>query len=346
MNTSFQNRRVLLQRSLTMATAMATQSSAWAQALTPLPAAVPAAVPTAVPTQLRLLCTGPAGSIPDTIARRYAEALADRYPAGVVVDNRAGAAGQIAIAALKLAASDGTTLLLAQGAVATVYPSFYKQLAYDPVTDLKPVSLAAEATLALAVGPSVPDSVTTLSGLIAWLKRNPQQANYGSPGNGTLPHLVGAAFFLQAQTDAQHVVYNGGPAAMVDLMGGRLAALVLPEGMLRQHASTGRLRVLATSGNGRSAYMPGVASFAEQGFSGLVVREWFAFFAPGATSTGTVEVASSAIRLSAANAAVSSALADAGMQAVASTPSALVQRIASEQREWQAVLRATGVRAE
>ena len=338
MNTSFQNRRALLQRSLTMATAMATQGTAWAQA--------PLLSPTPAPTQLRLLCIGPPGSIPDTIARRYAEALSDRYPAGVVVDNRAGAAGQIAISALKLAVPDGTTLLLAQGAVATVYPSFYKQLAYDPVADLKPVSMAAEATLALAVGPSVPDSVTTLSALIAWLKRNPQQANYGSPGNGTLPHLVGAAFFQQAQTDVQHVVYNGGPAAMVDLMGGRLATLVLPEGMLRQHASTGRLRVLATSGNGRSAYMPNVASFAEQGYSGLVVREWFAFFAPGGTPAGTVEAASSAIRLSAASAAVAGALADAGMQAVASTPNALAQRIASEQREWQAVLRATGIRAE
>lgn len=272
--------------------------------------------------------------------------MKDRYPGGIAVDNRVGAAGQIAVAALKQAVPDGAALLLAQGAVVTVYPYPYARPAYDPVADLRPVSLAAEATLALAVGPAAPDSVATLAELVAWLTRHPQQASIGSPGIGTLQHLLGAAFLREARADVQHVAYPGGPPALIDLMGGQLTMLVLPEGILRQHQASGRLRLLVTSGQGRSAYLPGVPSFAEQGFAALVAREWFAFFAPGATPAGAVEAASQAVRQAAAQAALATALADAGMVAAATTPRVLAQRIATEQRFWQGVLRATGIRAE
>jgi len=338
MTCTLADRRALLHRGLALAAALAAPRTAHLQTNN--------AVPPIAPATLRLLCSGPAGSIPDTIARRYAQALSERYAGGVMVDNKVGAAGQLAVAALKQALPSGGTLLLAQGAVATVYPSLYARLAYDPVADLKPVSMAAEATLALAVGPAVPDSVATLAELVAWLKRNPQQANYGSPGIGTLPHLLGAAFLRAAEVEAQHVPYPGGPAALVDLIGGRLPLLVLPEGMLRQHQASARLRVLATSGSGRSDFLPAVASFVEQGFPALVVREWFAFFAPGATPPAVVEAASVALRQAAAQTLVSGALADSGMAAVASTPAALAERIAIEQRYWQGVLRATGIRAE
>ena len=112
------------------------------------------AVPAAGAAPLRILCTAPGGTVPDIVARRYAEQLSVRYPGGVIVDNRAGAAGRIAVAALKQAAPDGNTWLLAQGAVATVYPHLYDKLAYDPVADLRPVSMASEAVLGLAVGPA------------------------------------------------------------------------------------------------------------------------------------------------------------------------------------------------
>lgn len=103
--------------------------------------------------QLRILCSGPAGSIPDIMARRVAEQLAGRFTRSAFVENRPGAAGQIAVGALKSAAPTPVTVLLAQGAVATTSPFLYARLAYDPDTDLQPVSLAGEMTLALAVGP-------------------------------------------------------------------------------------------------------------------------------------------------------------------------------------------------
>jgi len=298
------------------------------------------------PGSLRILCSGPAGSIPDIVARRYAQALTGRLATTVIVDNRVGAAGQLAVAALRNASADGSTLLLAQAAVATVYPSLYARLAYDPALDLKPVSAAAEATLGFAIGSAVPADVTTLRGFIEWSRRHPERANVASPGIGTLPHLFSAALAHEAQVDWQHVAYPGGPAAMVDLIGGRTAALVLPEGLLRQHHVAGKLRVLATSGAMRSSYLPDVASIAEQGFPGLVMREWFAFFMPGAAPAASAEAAASAITQCAADGAVQTALAEAGMAAVASTPAATVARIAAEQVFWQGVLRATGIRAE
>jgi tripartite-type tricarboxylate transporter receptor subunit TctC len=295
---------------------------------------------------LRILCTAPAGSIPDTVARRYADQLAARYPGGVVVDNRPGAAGRLAVAALKQADADGATMLLAQGAVATVYPYLYANLAYNAVADLKPVSIAAEATLALAVGPAVPDSVATLRDFIEWTRAHPKLANYGSPGAGTLPHLLSALLAAEAKVDWQHVAYPGGPQAIGDLLGGRLTSLILPEGLLRQHHVTGKLRVLATSGSARSEFMPGVATFVEQGYPALVVREWFAMFMPGPTPQAAVDRASEQIRQAAAGPAVSGVLRDIGMLAVASTPAQMAERIAVEQRYWQRVIGTTGIRAE
>jgi tripartite-type tricarboxylate transporter receptor subunit TctC len=296
--------------------------------------------------QLHMLCSGPPGSIPDIVARRVAEQMSGKYAQRLTVENRPGAAGQIAVGALKSAAADGSTILLAQGAVATVYPYLYPKLAYDPVLDLQPVSLASEMTLALAVGPAVPEAVRNVAQLVEWMRRNPQLANVGSPGTGTLPHLLEALLFREANVAWQHVVYSGGPPAMTDLLGGQIAALVLPEGLFRQLKATGKLRVLATSGTTRSSYFPDVASLVEQGFANLVVREWFAFFMAARVPAATVAAASDALRAAIARPELVAAFADSGMLAASSTPAALASRIAAEQRYWQPIISASGIRAE
>lgn len=295
---------------------------------------------------MRILCTAPAGSIPDTVARRYAEQLGARYPGGVLVDNRPGAAGQLAVAVLKQAAPDGNTMLLAQGAIATVYPYLYARLGYDPATDLKPVSVAAEATLALAVGSAVPANVRSLGDFIDWSRAHPTLSNYGSPGPGTLPHVLSAMLFRGAKVEAQHVAYGGGPAAMVDLMGGRIASLVLPEGLLRQHHAAGKVRVLATSGAARSAFMPEVPTFVEQGHANLAVREWFGFFMPGGATAPVVDSASQSVRAAAEHTALGGALREMGMLASVSTSIQMGERIAIEQRYWRDAISATGIRVE
>lgn len=295
---------------------------------------------------MHLLCSGPAGSIPDLVARVVAEQLFITRGQRVFVDNRPGAAGQISVSALKAAPADGSTLLLAQGAIATVYPYLYAKLAYDPVVDLQPVSLASEMSLGLAIGPAVPTEVTTLADFIAWLRKHPGDANIGSPGSGTLPHLLEAMLFREEGIAWQHVAYSGGPPAVTALLGGQIAALALPEGLLREHHATQRVRVLATSGPGRSAYLPEVPSFVEQGRPDLVVKEWFAFFASARVSKATIEATSSALREAIARPELSATFAQACMTSASSSPSVLSTRISAEQQYWLPVLRANSIHAD
>jgi tripartite-type tricarboxylate transporter receptor subunit TctC len=295
---------------------------------------------------MHILCSGPAGSIPDLVARAVADQLFMTFGQRALVDNRPGAAGLISVGALRAAAADSSTLLLAQGAIATVYPYLYAKLAYDPAVDLQPVTLASEMLLGLAVGPAVPRDVTTLGDFIAWARSHPRQANIGSPGTGTLPHLLEAMLFRKEGVAWQHVAYSGGPPAVTDLLGGQITALVLPEGLLRQHHATGRVRVLATSGPARSAYLPEVPSFAEQGHPELVVKEWFAFFASGQVPRATVEATSAVLREAIARPEVAAAFAQAGMTPASSLPATLSDRINREQQYWQPVLRANDIRAD
>lgn len=295
---------------------------------------------------VHLLCSGPAGSIPDLVARAVADQWFVAAGQRALVDNRPGAAGQISVGALKNAPADGSTLLLAQGAIATVYPYLYAKLAYDPAVDLQPVSLASEMLLGLAVGPAVPKTVATLADFIGWIRQHPGQANVGSPGTGTLPHLLAAMLFSAEGVAWQHVAYSGGPPAVTDLLGGQIAALALPEGLLRQHHATGRVRVLATSGPARSAYLPEVRSFVEQGYPDLVVKEWFAFFASGRVPKTTVDATSTLLQALLGRPELSAVFAQAGMTPVSSSPATLSARIISEQQVWRPVLRANGIRAD
>ena len=132
---------------------------------------------------------------------------------------------------------------------------------------------------------------------------------------------------------------------MTDLLGGQIAALALPEGLLRQHHAARRIRVLATSGPTRSAYLPDVPSLVEQGHPNLVVKEWFAFFAPGATPRDTVASLSAALQEAIARPEVAAAFAPAGMTAASSSPAVLAARIAVEQRYWKPALLANNITA-
>lgn len=309
-------------------------------------ASLPRVAEAARDSGLRILCSGPAGSIPDVVARGVGEQLSITAGARAWIDNRPGAGGQLSAVALRTSPPDGSTLLLAQGAIATVLPYLYPKLGYDPAVDLRPVSLASEMSLALAVGPAVPDAVGSLAEFIDWAREHPNDANIGSPGTGTLPHLLAVLLFQGGAISAQHIAYAGGPPAITALLGGHLAALVLPEGLLRQHHTAGRVRVLATSGAARSSFLPRVRSFTEQGRPDLVITEWFAFFAPAGSTNEVVERASADLREAIASPTLAASFAQSAMTAVSCSPQALSARIAAEQRIWQPLIRRHGIRAD
>ena len=293
--------------------------------------------------QMRVLCGFPAGSIPDFVARQVANQLAPNYPRGCVVENRVGAAGQVAISGLKASPADGATLLLAPGAVATVYPAIYAKLNYDPAKDLAPVSVGGEVTLAVAVGPAVPASVDSLPALIDWLRANPKLANIGSPGIGTPPHLFETRLFSAAKLPWVHVGYAGGPAAINDLLGGNIAAVELPEGILREHHDAGKVRIVATSGKQRSTYLPNVPAISEAGYGDVAMTDWYCFFLPGDATSGLIDTTSRAIGGAMANAGLMAAYAATGMRINTSSPTEVASRIATERTEWASVIRENNI---
>ncbi|MGJ7506242.1 tripartite tricarboxylate transporter substrate-binding protein [Variovorax sp. GT1P44] len=296
--------------------------------------------------RLRILCTGPAGSVPDIVARSFGEALAGVFAQQVVVDNRPGAAGQIAVQALKSAPADAATWLLGQGAIASLYPTLYGKLGYDPARDLVPVSLAAEMNLGVAVGNAVPAGVADLRMLVEWMRRHPGEANAASPGTGTLPHILEVMLFDQAGLDWRHVPYPGGPPAMAALLGGQVAVLVLPEGLLLPQLASGRLRMLGTSGLERSPFSPAVPTLAEQGYARTVMREWFAFFAPGGTPGSAAERASEAVGSVVARAGLAHRFDDAAMVAAHSSPAGLAAKVEDDRRAWGPLLVKAGIRGD
>jgi len=205
--------------------------------------------------QVKILYGFPAGSAGDSVARRVAEKLGgtpySKNPG--FVENKPGAGGRIAVETLKNSPADGSVLTLAPVSALAVYPYIYPKLSYKP-EDITPVSIGAIMFHGLAVGPAVPAEVKTLKDFLAWAKANPAQASYGSPGAGSMPHLLGALLGLRAGVELKHVPYRGTVPSITDLVGGQIAAAMNPSGDYLQYMKAGRVRVLATSGRKRSPY--------------------------------------------------------------------------------------------
>ncbi|MBO9645497.1 MAG: twin-arginine translocation pathway signal protein, partial [Pseudacidovorax sp.] len=199
-----------------------------------------------------------AGGTSDTICRRVAQKLQPDYAKAVVVDNRTGAGGQIAINYIKARPADGTTMLQTPTSMLTIYPHIYKKLSYDPQTDLTPVSLGCVFDFGFAVGPAVPASVKNVADFLAWAKANPTGANFGSPAAGSTPHFVGVLIGKSAGVELKHVAYRGTQPAMLDLLGGNISAGSGPLGDITQHLSTGKVRILSVSGTKRNRFAPDV----------------------------------------------------------------------------------------
>jgi tripartite-type tricarboxylate transporter receptor subunit TctC len=299
-----------------------------------------------LPDRATILAGFAPGGTVDVTARRVADRLRDVLAKSVVVENRAGAGGQIALSGLKTASADGLTLLVTPMSMLGIYPHTYKKLPYDPVADFQPVSQAVRFDFGLAVGTMVPASVKTLADFTAWCKANPREANFGSPAAGSVPHFVAELFGRAASLDLKHVPYRGTQPAITDLMGGQVAAVSGPVGEFLQHLPGGKLRLLATSGAARSRFAPGVATYAEQGFKDIVFEEWFGFFMPAKASADTLARTSTAIRNALAAPDVVDALALMGLEARPSTPTELAALLKRDTERWAPLVKTIGFTAD
>jgi tripartite-type tricarboxylate transporter receptor subunit TctC len=297
--------------------------------------------------QVKIMYGFPAGSAGDSVARRVAEKLGgtaySKNPG--FVENKPGAGGRIAVETLKNSPADGSVLTLTPMSALAVYPYIYPKLSYKP-EDVTAVSIGAIMFHGLAVGPAVPAEVKTLKDFLAWAKANPAQASYGSPGAGSMPHLLGALLGLRSGVELKHVPYRGTVPSITDLVGGQIAAAVNPSGDYLQYMKTGRVRVLATSGRKRSPYLPDVPTFTELGYPDVTSEEWFGFYAPAKTPAAIVAAANAAINAALKDKSVIDALALVGLVANGTTPQEMAADQKAEYERWGPLVKQIGFTAE
>ncbi len=288
----------------------------------------------------------PAGSTPDMLARRVAERLAPAYAKNVIVENRTGAGGQLAVSAMKSSPADGATILLTPFSILAIYPHTYKSLPYNAETDLTPVSMGANFDAAFAVGPGVPAEIRTVRQFMQWAKANPIKASFGSPAPGSALHFAGVELSRLSDAGLTHIGYRGTVAAMPDLLSGQLPSIVSPVGEFLRHIPEGRIRVLGTSGAARNPFTPNVPNFAEQGFNEVQFSEGFAFYLPGRAAPSVVQNLNAAIRRALTDPQIREALANFGMEPAPSTPQELESMMTDASRRWVPVIKATGFKAD
>jgi tripartite-type tricarboxylate transporter receptor subunit TctC len=291
----------------------------------------------------RIVVGFPAGVTPDVLARKVGEHLTKNYAQAVLVDNKPGAGGQLAVTTVKMAAPDGATMLVTPMSILGVFPHTYKSLPYDPQKDLVPVSKGVTFDYGIAVGPVVPESVKSINDLIAWYKANPTQANIGSPSTGSTLHFVIVMLGRAAGVNITHVGYKGSNPAMQDMIGGTLPALCSPLGTFLNQP---KLRVLATCGARRSRFTPDVPTLVEQGFKDMIYDEWYGFFLPAKTAAGVVNKLNTALAAALKEKDTIDTLATFGMEATPSSPEQLAAALKADLDRWGPIVKSIGFSAD
>ena len=258
-----------------------------ALALLPLALAAPSALAQAWPTKpIRVIVSFPPGGAADQIARAVGQPLQEALGQPVVVENRAGANGNIAGEYVAKQPADGYTLLMSSGGMVSINPHLYSKMPFDPAKDLVPVAAAARVLVFLEVNPQkVP--VNSAQEFLAYLKKNPGKLTFGSPGSGSSPHLAGEMMKAASNTFAVHVPYRGAAPAMQDLLGGQIDFMFDP-GIGLPQVKAGKLKLLAIGSPKRSPQYPDVPTMDEAGLKGFDADSWFGFYAPAGTPADVV----------------------------------------------------------
>lgn len=292
---------------------------------------------------VRLLVPFAPGGGADALSRIITPKLHDALGQAWVVDNRGGAAGNIAAETVAKAAPDGYTALMGFNTVLTVNPSLYK-LPYSVTRDLQPVTLLATAQYILVVHPGV--AAATLKEFIALAKQKPGSLNYASAGVGSPLHLAAELFKKRAGITMVHLAYKGGGPAATAVLAGEAQVLFASVASSVPQVKAGRLKALATTGTKRSKVAPELPTIAESGFPGFEVSSWYALLVPARTPSAIVNRIRGAAMKAVELPDVQEAMARHGLDVETSTPQELAARIAAETAVWAGVIKEAGIRAE
>jgi tripartite-type tricarboxylate transporter receptor subunit TctC len=241
----------------------------------------------------KLVIGFPAGQATDIVARMVADGLRQELGETVIVENKPGQGGSIALSQVARAAPDGTTFILSPMAAMVINPHLYKTVAYDSLTSFDPVGRVCDLPLVLVVHPSLP--VKTLAELIAYAKAHPDKLSHSSSGSGTVSHVAMEELKARAAIRIMHVPYQGSPPAMNDLVAGNVQVALDTIAVTKPHIDAGRLRLIAAGTLQRLPFFPDMPTIAEQGFPGFEASTWLALLVPAKTPADRTQRLSEAL---------------------------------------------------
>jgi len=293
---------------------------------------------------VKLLVGFPPGQATDFVARILAERLGPALGETVIVENRPGQGGSVALAALAKSPPDGSTMIIAALASLVTNPHLYKSVGYDTLKDFEPTALVADLPLLLVVHPSVP--AKTLPELIAYAKANPDKLTHSSSGNGTLSHLGMEDLKRRAGITILHVPYQGSARAMTDLMGGAVTVGMDTIAVTQPHIQSGKMRLIAVTTAKRLPGFPGTPTIAEQGFQGFDVSAWLGVLYPAGTPKDVVERTSAALAKIVQSPEVEQKYAALGAVPRYASPAEFRAFLRSEYQRWGAIVKASGAKVD
>jgi len=305
--------------------------------------AAPAAMAQAYPSKtVRILVGFAPGGAMDIVARTVGQKLAAGLGQTVIIENKPGAASNIAIRQLIDSPPDGYTVMLVANGL-TANPLLYTQQPFDPNTDVVPISLVARLPVVIAANAN--SELTTLQKVIESSKARPGSVNYGSPGSGSTPHLAAELFARGAGIQLTHIPYKGGAPAIADVLGGQLPLVAVNAIEVLPHVKAGKLRVLATLSAQRVSTMPDAPTIAESGFPGFEASVWHAFIAPKGTPPAIVAKLNAEIHKALADPEVKERLAGLGAEVSPSTPQELATLVRTEHERYGKLIREANIKA-
>ncbi|MGE4241838.1 tripartite tricarboxylate transporter substrate-binding protein [Ramlibacter sp.] len=288
---------------------------------------------------LKILVGFPPGGSADVIARLVADGLRDDFGT-VVVENRAGAGGRVALAATKAAKPDGQTVIILPSGPMVLFPHVYKKLEYDAVKDFTPVSLIAHFQFGVVSGPA--SNVKTVAEMLAKAKADPKSATYGTPGQGTLPHFMGVLLEQSAGVPFTHVPFQGGGPANNALVGGHIGYKFDVVSETAELHRAGKVRIVAVTGESRDVQVPEVPTLKESGVN-MAATAWFAMYAPAGLAPETLSRLERAVARAVKQAAMHERLVKLGYQPVGSNSAELAAAQRADLARWEKPIKATGV---
>lgn len=290
---------------------------------------------------VKLTLPFPPGGSADSVARDLADKLKSQGGGTFLVENRPGAAGNVATGYVVKAPNDGYTLLVGVTGAMAINPELYANLGYQPETDLVGISMLAQAPVVVVASPQ--SGITTMQQLVSRAKAEPGKLSYATNGRGTSHHLAGELFKLRSEIFMVNIPYSGTPGALQDIAAGRIEIGFLDLTAAMPLISAGRIVPLATTGSVRPAVLPNVPTVAEAGFPGYEAMTWIALFAPKGMNPENVNKLSKMVNAVLADETFKKNAAGKGLDVAGSTPEALQRFVSEEVRKWRTVIRRANI---